>query len=314
MTCKIAELSDKTVGKYKSDLSLFSWWLEKFYPGKLFTELGSKEAREFLFYLKEPQKLRWGVENSKEKLTTNTIRNYATPVKSFFSWLENQEYISKSPFKNLPLISKSKKFTSVNNILGKNLQTLFRYLIKNNTNYTGCRNLALITLMLDSGARRGEIMSMQVRDVDFKLRRCNIRGKKGDRTIFFSETCASALQEYWRKYRSKQGDNPESEYWRTSDDNPLSFSSLGMIMHRLRDETGVKVHSHALRHTFCTMMASKINIFELMSLMGHSSIKTTQIYYHANEENLSITHNSNSPLSSMDLLPMKKGRGRPRKT
>jgi integrase/recombinase XerD len=157
---------------------------------------------------------------------------------------------------------------------------------------------------------------MRVKDLNLAGLRCSINGKSGQRVIFFSQPTKAALNDYWQRFRHSQTSNPDSEYWRTEDDCPLSYSSVGGLFTRLSDQLGFDVHAHRFRHSFSTLMSGKVGIFELSALLGHKSLRTTQRYTHlANKtDRLANAYQGNSPLSNPDLLPKeeKRRRGRPR--
>jgi site-specific recombinase XerD len=105
----------------------------------------------------------------------------------------------------------------------------------------------------------------------------------------------------------------EGPLWLTVDGERLGENSFGSIIYRLEVKTGVTFHAYQLRHTFA-LMSSKVSVFELMDMMGHSNISTTMIYVKNSPERIGEAHRGNSPLNTLDdnLLGLKY-RGRPRR-
>lgn len=180
--------------------------------------------------------------------------------------------------------------------------------------YSGRRNLAMLALLLDSGIRRGELLSIRLCDLDLKNNRCQVSGKSGSRPAFFSEMSRIAIAAYLQQYRQEQDDSPDSALWLCEDGVPLSQSGFGMVIRRLEERSGVDFHPHRLRHTFATSMAKQgVDVYRLKELLGHRSITTTMIYIQQNPELLAETHRLHSPLTALPISEKLKRRGRPRK-
>lgn len=141
--------------------------------------------------------------------------------------------------------------------------------------------MAIISLLVDSGIRRGELLSIKLCDMDFKAGRCAVLGKTGSRYALFSDTFKRALARYYRKWRSSQDNSPTSPFWLTEDGEPLTDAAFSSMIKRLERRSGVDVHAHKFRHTFGSMMAQQdTNIFDLKEMMGHTTITTTQMQSH----------------------------------
>lgn len=318
-SCRANGLSPKTIHDYYDKLIRFRWWwVEHTHYGET---LGAhpkfvtvKEAREFSNYLREPTDTRWGNPAIKTELTNASISTYGRTIKVFFHWLESEEHIDYSPFtKGVKFVSNQKQDKTIKNLNADQLATIFEALTKPDriATFTGCRDLAVISLLLDSGMRRGELLSMTFRDLDMKRMRCTIRGKSGQRYAMFSEGCQAALAEYL-SYLKDYG--PEEPLWINDMGEPLTEDGFMSMVKRLNRISGVKFHVHQLRHTFATMMSSKISAFDLRDLLGHSNISTTMIYVQRDPDRLAEIHQASSPLTILGGgMPSIKRRGRPRK-
>ena len=165
--------------------------------------------------------------------------------------------------------------------------------------------------MLDTGVRRGELLSIKWGDLEKERRRCKVRGKTGERFVFYSATTDKALRDYIEHHRKDQSEHPTLELWLTKDDSPVSYGNLGSMIHRLEKDSGVDFHCHSLRHSFATMLAaSGVNVFDLKNLLGHADISTTQIYVQSNPEMLQAAYRPSAPLATLDIGHRRRGRPR----
>lgn len=322
--CTSRGLAQRTVYEYSDKVSRFAWWwLTHTKHGET---LGAhpkfvtvKEAREFAAYLREPLKSRWGVEAEKEALSNFTIGTYGRSVKVFFNWLVREGYIEESPFRDSSVRftrGGRKKDNVIKNIGTEKLARIFQALTepKYLKTFAGVRDLAMFSLLLDSGIRKGELLSLTVEDLDIAKMRCTVRGKTGQRYAHFSEKCKGLLLNYL-KFRREEFEGLEQGLWVTIDGKRLSENTFCSNVRRLEKKSGVDFHVHQLRHTFAMLMSSKVSIFELRDLLGHSSIKTTEIYVQRNPDRLGKIYRTNSPLTTLESeLPGLKRRGRPLKT
>lgn len=307
--CRADGLSKRTIDDYQNKLTKFIWWWNKHY-----IEIGNhprcvtvKEVRAFAAYLREPNRERWGItkaqaSNNKhvELLSAASIAAYGRSVKAFFNWLEREGYIAQSPFnRSVKFTSKYQSDKTLKTVSDSDLEKIFDALNQKRMNYAGCRNLAIISLLLDSGIRRGELLSMRVSDIDLEHGRVQVRGKTGQRTAFFSEIAKRALVEYYTGYREKQGNQPDS-FWLTLDGRPLSSDGFSTMIRIIEAEAGVRFYAHQLRHNYATWLASTgANVFSLMQLLGHSSISNTKIYVNQNADTLQKEFVERSPLTKL---------------
>ncbi|HEX2914144.1 MAG TPA: tyrosine-type recombinase/integrase [Chloroflexia bacterium] len=327
--CQADGLSPETLQDYSDKVSKFGWWWQE-HTGYS-EELGGhpqfvtvKEAREYAAYLREPRSSRWGSEvpPAKEQLSPASISSYGRAVKVFFSWLEREGFIDKTPFnKSVRFTNRHKQDRVIKCVEEEGLAKLFAVLNRPErlATFVGQRDLAIVALLLDSGIRLGELLSLEVKDLDLGHNRCTVRGKTGQRCALFSEACRSALCAYLQheqfQYCASRNGSGRNPLWLTADGEPLSYYGCEAIIRRLRRESGVHFHAHMLRHTFATTMAGQgVNVFDLKGLMGHTSILTTQIYVQQNVEHLAAVHKPRSPLTTFSKVgsQIHRRRGRPR--
>lgn len=224
-------------------------------------------------YLTEYQK-----EKNSSKVTVDNIRRI---LSSFFSWLEDEDYILKSPARR---IHKVKAASTIKETYSDEA------LEKMRDSCEESRDLALIDMLASTGMRVGELVLLNRDDINFEERECVVFGKGSkERMVYFDARTKIHLQKYL------QG---------RSDDNPALFVSLrapherlkiGGIERRLR-EMGKKldiekVHPHKFRRTLATMAIDKgMPIEQLQQLLGHKRIDTTLQYAMVKQSNVKLAH------------------------
>lgn len=154
---------------------------------------------------------------------------------------------------------------------------------------TALRNLAILSLFLDSGLRSRELRELQTRQINWKSGKLKIRGKGGvERVIWLSDSVLGLLQD-WLAHRPSS--NPASSNLFTSLDGgkPLCGRWLRRMVKDVAEKAGIEkdIHVHTMRHTFATDLLRKTKNLELVRrALGHSSIGTTTIYTHITDEEL----------------------------
>lgn len=217
-------------------------------------------------------------KNGSSKVTIDNIRRI---LSSFYSWLEDEDYILKSPVRRIHKVK-----------TGSVIKETYtdEELEKMRDGCTEMRDLALIDMLASTGMRIGELVLLNRADINFNERECIVFGK-GDkeRIVYFDARTKIHLKNYL-----------EHRF----DDNPALFVSLrapfkritiGGVESRLRDigkELGIdKVHPHKFRRTLATMAIDKgMPIEQLQQLLGHKRIDTTLHYAMVKQSNVKIAH------------------------
>lgn len=210
-----------------------------------------------------------------------TIDNIRRILSSFFSWLEDEDYILKSPVRR---IHKVKTASNIKETYSDEALELMR------DSCSEMRDLAMIDLLASTGMRVGEMVLLNRDDVDFTERECVVFGK-GDkeRMVYFDARTKLHLQTY---LESRSDDNPALI---VSLKSPFIRLSIGGVESRLRElgrHLGVpKVHPHKFRRTLATMAIDKgMPIEQLQQLLGHKRIDTTLQYAMVKQSNVKLAH------------------------
>ena len=217
----------------------------------------------------------------KKKSSKVTIDNIRRILSSFFSWLEDEDYILKSPIRR---IHKVKTGMNIKETYSDEELELMR------DNCTEPRDLAIIDMLASTGMRVGEMVLLNITDIDFNERECIVFGKGNkERVVYFDARTKIHLQNY---LNSRADDNPALF---VSMKAPHERLKIGGIETRLREfgkQLGLhKVHPHKFRRTLATMAIDKgMPIEQLQQLLGHRKIDTTLQYAMVKQSNVKIAH------------------------
>ena len=210
-----------------------------------------------------------------------TIDNIRRILSSFFSWLEDEDYIVKSPVRR---IHKVKTCKTVKETYSDEALELMR------DNSECIRDLAIIDILSSTGMRVGELVRLNRTDIDFENRECIVLGKGNkQRKVYFDARTKIHLQSYLRT----RIDNNEALF--VSLQKPFDRLQISGVEIRLR-ELGRKleinkVHPHKFRRTLATMAIDKgMPIEQVQQLLGHQSVDTTLQYAMVNQNNVKLSH------------------------
>ena len=210
-----------------------------------------------------------------------TVDNIRRNISSFFSWLEEEDCILKSPMRR---IHKIKTKTVVKEIIGdENIEKL----------RDGCReirDLAIVDLLYSTGIRVGELVNLNIEDIDFEQRECVVFGK-GDkeRRVYFDARTKLHLQQYLARRKDK---NPALFVTLNNPHERLKISGVEIRMRQLGKRLQLpRIHPHKFRRSMATRAIDKgMPIEQVQKILGHSQIDTTMKYAIVNQNNVKISH------------------------
>lgn len=217
----------------------------------------------------------------KKKSSKVTIDNIRRILSSFFSWLEDEDYILKSPVRR---IHKVKTGTNIKETYSDEALELMR------DNCTELRDLAIIDLLASTGMRVGEMVLLNRNDIDFNERECIVFGKGSkERVVYFDARTKIHLQNY---LESRTDDNPALFVSLKSPHERLKIGGVEVRLREFGKQLGLqKVHPHKFRRTLATMAIDKgMPIEQLQQLLGHRKIDTTLQYAMVKQSNVKIAH------------------------
>lgn len=210
-----------------------------------------------------------------------TIDNIRRNLSSFFSWLEEEDHILKSPIRRIHKIKTKKVVKEI--ISDENMEIL----------RDGCnkmRDLAMIDLLASTGIRVGELVNLDIADLDFEERECIVYGK-GDkeRKVYFDARTKLHIQKYMN---SRNDDNPALFVSLNAPYQRLQISGVEIRLRELGRQFEIcNIHPHKFRRTMATRAIDKgMPIEQVQKLLGHQQIDTTMQYAMVNQSNVKSSH------------------------
>lgn len=262
---RIEGCSEKTLRYYKKTIDTM---LERI--GKEIIHISTDDLRKYL--------TNYQMEKGLSKVTVDNVRRI---LSSFFSWLEDEDYILKSPVRR---IHKIKTATNIKETYSDESLEVMR------DNCNEIRDLAMIDLLASTGMRVGEMVLLNRQDINFIDRECIVFGK-GDkeRIVYFDARTKLHLEDYLRQ---RKDDNPALFVSLKAPYNRLNIGGVEVRLRELGKRLQIpKVHPHKFRRTLATMAIDKgMPIEQLQQLLGHRRIDTTLQYAMVKQSNVKLAH------------------------
>lgn len=262
---EIEGCSKRTTKYYESTLLKMNSKLDK--------EITHMTTDDLRTYLTDYQKM-----NNCSKASVDNIRRN---LSSFFSWLEEENYILKSPMKRIHKIKTDK-------VIKETYSDETLELLRDNCN--NLRDLAIIDILASTGMRVGELVKLNINDIDFENRECVVFGKGNkERPVYFDARTKIHLKNY---LNSRTDDNSALFVSLDAPYDRLKISGVEIRLRKLGRRLGIqKVHPHKFRRTVATKAIDKgMPIEQVQSLLGHSQIDTTMHYAMVNQNNVKESH------------------------
>lgn len=215
------------------------------------------------------------------KVSNVSVDNVRRNLSSFYTWLEEENYILKNPVRRIHSI---KATVTVKEAYSDDELERIR------DNCTELRDLALIDLLASTGMRIGELVHLNIDDVDFSERECVVLGKGAkERIVYFDARAKLHLQEY---LSSRTDDNNALFVGLRAPHNRITINAAELRLRELGQAVGIKkCHPHKFRRTMATTAIDKgMPIEQLQKLLGHEKIDTTLHYALVKQSNVKSAH------------------------
>ena len=262
---KIEGCSNRTIKYYEEIINKFIYEFDK-----SIKNIDTDNIRQYLSKYKELS-----------NCSSITIDNLRRVLSSFFSWLEDEDYIIKSPVRR---IHKIKTATIVKETLtDENIEKL-------RDECENIRDLCLIELLISTGMRVGEIVNLNINDINFEERSCIVLGKGNkQREVYFDAKTKLHLQNYLSK---REDINKALFVSMRRPHQRLSISGIELIVRNIGFNSKINnVHPHKFRRTLATMAIDKgMPVEQVQKLLGHVKIETTMHYAMVNQSNVKLSH------------------------
>jgi len=277
---------------------------EQLQPDPVTAFIGAKRIegcseKTLTYYRKTIEAMLTAIGKPVQRITTDDIRQYLTTYQllrksskvtidnirrilaTFYSWLEDEDYIVKSPVRRIHKVKTAKviKDTYTDEALEQ---------MRDNSD--SLRDLAIIDLLASSGMRVGELVSLNRDDINFNERECVVFGKGNkERLVYFDARTKIHLQNY---LDSRTDGNPALFVTLRAPYNRLQIGGVEMRLRQLGRRLSIpKVHPHKFRRTLATSAIDKgMPIEQVQQLLGHQKIDTTMHYAMVKQQNVKLAH------------------------
>ena len=264
--------SPRTVQWYNEALDLFLGWMRGEGLSTCLDDLGEDEVRSFILHLQERKG--WQGQTS-----SHTVNNRVRALRAFFNWMYRQGFTECHRLQNLKVPKVRQKEVEI--LTDEEIERIFATL--NVDTVLGARNTALYSLMLDTGLRLTEVVTLKYDDVHLDTRYIKVLGK-GDkeRVVAFGTNCQRALTNYATHYRFESEGQMTDTFFLSIDGHCLSPLALRSLTQRVSKASGVpRLHPHLMRHTYATrFLLNGGNVFLLQQSLGHTTLAMVQKYVH----------------------------------
>lgn len=285
-------LSPHTLRAYQTDIEELLAWLPAYLNegngGRLLEIPGS-----YLAYL--------GGRN----LSRTTLARKGSALKTFFKYLMKERYFESHALpvrfhrpklqKKLPEFLSREEIDSILQALGREPDSPLK-----------ARNLAMVETLFSSGIRVSELIALEFQHVDWEQGELRIQGKGGrERIAFVSRRALEALHSYrnrWGDLSEKRAE-PDSALFLNKDGDRLNVRSVRRMLNEAGEAAGIKksMHPHVFRHSFATHLLNHgVDLRIVQELLGHVSIRSTQIYTHVSTERLKRAYMKAHPRARME--------------
>ncbi len=276
-----------TLLSYQNDICEFLDFLER--EGLSFRNLEYSDIRFFLMYLKD-----------EKKDHNSSIDRKLSALRSFYKYLANEKIVSTNVFS---LVSGPKKSKKLPRYFEYNeLEEMFS--IPDCRTPLGQRDLLLLEMLYATGCRVGELVSIKVSDIDLGRRNILILGKGNkERYVTYGDYCEEALTQYLRDGYLQLNVQKSDYLFLNRNGGVLTERGVRYLLDKIIEQTSIhkKISPHMIRHSFATHLLNEgCDLLTVQKLLGHESIKATQIYTHVTTDRLKEVYYHSFPRAKKD--------------
>lgn len=311
--CTSKNLSPRTIKSYEQSLKLFLNYIYDEHKIDDVRKITTAHIRNYVKYLQERGKYTVTISKKDDdyynypekrtdigkKVSNSTINNYVRNIKVFFNFMLEEGVVKEDIVTRVKFLKTQRKMKET--ITEEDFRVLLRGF--DLTKFTGYRDYIITLLLLDSGMRATECLSIQVEDIDIVekviyLQR-NIKGNK-PRYVFLSYKMAQELRK-WLNYKDRY---IQSELlFPTNRNSLLNVNNFEKNLNKVGKRVGIMVKPHQLRNQFAKQyLMNGGDIYTLSRILGHSSVKVTeQAYMDLTTQDIRKKFHKNSPLSKWNI-------------
>ena len=272
--------SKNTLSAYRSDLKIFSKWLNQ----RPFTSVDKKLVHDYFSYRK------------KSNLSAASRSRILTCLHSFFQYLLNNQKMINDPTEQMDYPKLEKKLP-----IFLNIQEVEKLIEAPNTNSIyGQRDRAMLELLYSCGLRVSELISLSYHNLNLKEEFVRVHGKGNkERMLPLGEVAIDFLDQYERNSRTLLLKNGQCDsYFLSNRGSAMSRQNFFYIIKGYAATAGINkpISPHSLRHAFATHLVQKgADLRSVQLMLGHSDISSTQLYTHIQNAQLKMQHQKHHP-------------------
>ncbi len=279
--------SDYTVNSYRSDILEYLLFLKQ--EQLDFFHVEYSDLRFYLAYLKD-----------KKHAHHSSIDRKLSALRGLYHYLANEKVVSSNAFSLIHGLKKEKKLPRYFEY--NELEALFQ--IPDITTPIGQRDRLIIEMLYATGLRVGELIHIKFCDIDFSEHCILILGKGNkERYVHYGDYCEEILQLYLKDGYLKLNVKNEEYLFLNSHGNVITERGIRYILDQIIQKTSLskKISPHMLRHSFATHLLNEgCDLLTVQKLLGHESIRATQVYTHVTTDRLKDVYYHSFPRAKMD--------------
>ena len=281
--------SPKTISWYSEMLTGYTRFLRDTGGGTLLGEFSIASARDFVIHEQE------------RGMSPYTVQCKARALKAFASWLCNEGYTPDHVLRNLKL--PKAPLNLIEPLTDDEVARLVE--AQNPLTALGCRNIAILVLLLDTGLRVSELCGLKTEDTHISEGYLKVMGKGSkERIAPFGGLAQKMLWRYSIHFRPEPAMKVDSSFFLSLDGQPLQANAIKLMLKRWGRHSGIpRLHPHLCRHTFATNFLSHScgDVFRLQQILGHTTLEMVRKYVHFSSTQAMINGKVSSPMDRIGI-------------
>jgi integrase/recombinase XerC/integrase/recombinase XerD len=292
--------SPRTISWYSANLHQFRAYVLNRHHSENVNSIDTKLIREYILFLMSKHRFENHPYNlpTDEPLSSSTIHGHVRTLRAFSNWLLKEKLTDTNLTAGIkpPKIVKKVISPLSDEEINQILNTF------NPTSHSEMRNKVMFMLLLDTGLRIGELISLKIDDIHIDDGLMKVMGKgKKERMVPIGNKAQKALQGYFFRYRPKPAHFNINNVFLSVFGTPITENSVELMFSRLARRSGIKrLHAHLCRHTFATMfLLNGGDVFTLQQILGHSTLEMVKNYVTLASNHVAMQHHKYSPLDRL---------------
>lgn len=301
--CNRAEgKSPKTISWYSANLRRFHNYLRSRHLPTSVEDIDTKLLREYVLHLRRQNRFTDHPTTPEQQtlLSDASIHGHVRTLRAFFGWLTTEGMLEANVAGRLKPPKVVRKV--VTTLADAEIAAVFSTL--NSTSASDIRNQTILMLLLDTGLRLGELIGLEIENVNMNEGLLKVLGKgKKERVVPFGSNAQRSLQRYIFRFRPEPIHPGIGNVFLSSHGAPLSGNSIKLMFSRLARRSGVlRLHAHLCRHTFATrFLINGGDVFTLQQILGHTTLAMVSHYVNLASSHIVIQHQKFSPMDRLKL-------------